>query len=184
MRKLIAAINMSIDGYCDHTAGVPDEEIHNHYTQLLRSADTILYGRTTYQLMEDYWPTLVANPSGEKSMDDFAAAIDDIEKVVFSHTLNDVTWRNTRLATQTLKDEVLQLKQQTGRDFFVGSPGLISQCTNLNLIDEYQLCVHPVVAGSGMRLFKNVDEMFRLKLLNTKVFGSGAVIHYYGRMGG
>lgn len=172
---------MSIDGYCDHTAGIPDEAIHNHYTELLRTADTILYGRTTYQLMEDYWPTLIANPSGEKSMDDFAVAIDNIEKVVFSHTLKDVTWRNTRLATQTLKDEVLQLKQQPGRDFFVGSPGLISQCTNLNLIDEYQLCVHPVVAGSGMRLFKNVDEMFRLKLLNTKVFSSGAVIHYHGR---
>lgn len=172
---------MSIDGYCDHNAGIPDEAIHNHYTELLRTADTILYGRTTYQLMEDYWPTLVANPSGEKSMDDFAAAIDDIEKVVFSHTLRDVTWRNTRLATQALKDEVLQLKQQPGRDFYVGSPGLISQCTNLNLIDEYQLCVHPVVAGSGMRLFINVDEMFRLKLLNTKVFSSGAVIHYYGR---
>lgn len=172
---------MSIDGYCDHTAGIPDEAIHNHYTELLRTADAILYGRTTYQLMEDYWPTLVANPSGEKSMDDFAAAIDNIEKVVFSHTLKDVTWRNSRLATQTLEQEILQLKQQPGRDFFVGSPGLISQCTNLNLIDEYQLCVHPVVAGSGMRLFKNVDEMFRLKLMNTKVFGSGAVIHYYGR---
>lgn len=172
---------MSIDGYCDHTAGIPDEAIHNHYTELLRSADTILYGRTTYQLMEDYWPTLIANPSGEKSMDDFAAAIDDIEKVVFSHTLKDVTWRNTRLATQTLKDEVLQLKQLPGRDFFVGSPGLISQASALGLIDEYQLCIHPVIAGSGMRLFKNVDEMFRLKLLNTKVFSSGAVIHYYGR---
>lgn len=83
MRKLIAAINMTIDGYCDHTAGIPDEEIHNHYTQLLRSADTILYGRTTYQLMEDYWPALIVKPSGQKAMDDFATAIDDIEKVVF-----------------------------------------------------------------------------------------------------
>lgn len=183
MRKLIAAINMTIDGFCDHTSGVPDEELHDHYTQLLRNADTILYGRTTYQLMEDYWPALVAKPSGEKAMDDFAMVIDGIEKVVFSHTLKNLTWRNSRIATQELKDEILQLKQQPGKDFFVGSPGLISQCTNLNLIDEYQLCIHPVVAGSGLRLFKNVPEMFQLKLFNTKVFGSGAVIHYYGSTG-
>lgn len=182
MRKLIAAINMTIDGYCDHTAGIPDEEIHNHYTQLLRSTDTILYGRTTYQLMEDYWPALIAKPSGEKAMDDFAVAIDDIEKVVFSRTLKEVAWRNSRIATNSLKEEIQLLKQQPGKDFFVGSPGLIAQATNLNLIDEYQLCIHPVVAGKGLRLFKDVPEMFQLKLLNTKVFSSGAMINYYARV--
>lgn len=170
---------MSIDGYGDHTAGIPDEEIHNHYTDLLRSADTILYGRTTYELMEDYWPRLIAKPSGTKSMDNFAMAIDNIEKVVFSNTRKSFSWYNTRLATQSLEEEIKQLKQQTSKDFFVGSPGLISQATALNLIDEYQLCVHPVVAGHGLRLFKDVPEMFQLKLVNTKVFGGGAVIHYY-----
>ncbi len=182
MRKLIAAINMTIDGYCDHTAGIPDEEIHSHYTQLLRNADTILYGRTTYKLMEDYWPALIAKPRGQKAMDDFATAIDDIEKVVFSRTLKNVTWRNSRIATNSLKEEIQLLKQQPGKDFFVGSPGLIAQATNLNLIDEYQLCIHPVVAGKGLRLFKDVPVMFQLKLVNTKVFASGVVIHYYETM--
>ena len=86
MRKVIAAINMTLDGFCDHTAGIPDEEIHQHYTELLNEGDAILYGRITYQLME-YWQPLVKNPSGEKTMDDFAKAIDKIPKIVFSHML-------------------------------------------------------------------------------------------------
>jgi len=86
MRKVIAAINMTLDGFCDHTAISPDEEIHQHYADLLDSADVILYGRITYQLMQ-FWQPLITNPSGEKSMDDFALAIDKIPKIVFSHTL-------------------------------------------------------------------------------------------------
>ena len=82
MRKIIAAINMTLDGFCDHTAGIADDEIHQHYTELLSNADTILYGRITYQLME-YWRTLLENPSDEKSMNDFAIAIDKISKIVF-----------------------------------------------------------------------------------------------------
>jgi dihydrofolate reductase len=86
MAKLIAAINMTLDGFCDHTAGIPDEEIHEHYADLLKNADTILYGRITYQLME-YWQTVVKNPTGNKAMDEFAVVIDKIPKIVFSHSL-------------------------------------------------------------------------------------------------
>jgi hypothetical protein len=82
-RKLIEGINMTLYGFCDHTAIIPDEEIHQHYTEILSDADAILYGRITYQLME-YWQTLVKNPLGEKSMDDWAMAIDKIPKIVFS----------------------------------------------------------------------------------------------------
>ncbi len=152
MRKLIAAINMTLDGFCDHTAGLPDEEIHQHYTELLRNADAILYGRVTYQLM-GYWQTLIKNPSGEKSMDDFAMAIDKIPKIVFSHTLKDVVWDSARLSDQPIEEEVLELKQQSGKDILVGSRGLIIQLMKLNLIDEYQLCVHPVVAVCGLHFF-------------------------------
>ena len=88
MRKIIAAINMTLDGFCDHTVLLPDEEIHRHYTELLSDADAILYGRITYQLMQ-YWQALVKNPSGEKSMDDFAIAMDKIPKIVFSQTLKN-----------------------------------------------------------------------------------------------
>lgn len=86
MRKVIAAFNMTLDGFCDHTAGLPDEEIHQHYTELLSQGDAILYGRITYQLME-FWRTFLENPSEEKSMNDFAVAIDKIPKIVFSHYL-------------------------------------------------------------------------------------------------
>jgi dihydrofolate reductase len=178
MRKVIAAINMTLDGFCDHTAGIPDEEIHQHYTELLNEGDAILYGRITYQLME-YWQPLVKNPSGEKTMDDFAMAIDKIPKIVFSHTLKNVEWDSAKLANRTIEDEVLELKQQPGRDILVGSRSLIIQLMKLNLIDEYQLCVHPVVVGSGLPLFENINDKTILKLIKIKTFSGGAVTLYY-----
>jgi len=184
MSRLIAAINMTVDGFCDHTAGIPDEEIHQHYTDLLNEGDAILYGRITYQLME-YWRPLVKNPSGEKPLDDFAMAIDKIPKIVFSHTLKNVEWESAKLANRSIEEEVLELKQSRGlgsRDIFVGSRSLIIQLMKLNLIDEYQLCVHPVVAGSGLPLFEKINGRKILKLLKTKIFNSGAIILYYKRI--
>src|SRR6188474_536873 len=130
MRKLIAAINMTLDGSCDHTAGIPDDEIHQYYTDLLSNAGTILYGRITYQLME-YWRTLLENPSDEKSMNDFAIAIDKIPKIVFSHTLKNVEWKSATIANRDLKETVLELKQQSGKYVFVGSRSLIIQLIKL-----------------------------------------------------
>ncbi|WP_312716691.1 dihydrofolate reductase family protein [Sphingobacterium multivorum] len=173
MRKVIAAFNMTLDGFCDHTAGIPDEEIHLHYTHLLNNADVILYGRITYQLME-YWRPFVKSPSGEKSMDDFALAIDKIPKVVFSNSL-----KRAKLADGILKDELLKLKQQSGRDILVGSRSLIVQLLNLNLIDEFQLCIYPVVVGQGLSLFENIIDRKVFKLLKTKPFSGGSVLLYY-----
>jgi dihydrofolate reductase len=178
MRKLIAGINMTLDGVCDHTALNPGEEIHQHYTELLRDADTILYGRITYQLME-YWRPMVKNPTGEKSMDDFAMAMDKIQKIVFSHTLKNTEWDSAELSNQSLEEKVLALKHQSGSDILVGSRSLIIQLLNLNLIDELQLCVHPVIAGTGMPLFENINDRAILKLIKTKTFSEGAVILYY-----
>ncbi len=178
MRKVIAAINMTIDGVCDHEAGLPDEEIHQHYADLLYSADIILYGRTTYQLMQ-YWQTLIKNPSGEKTADDFAIAIDKIQKIVFSQKLKNTDWDSAKLATKPLEELVRELKQQSGKDIFVGSRSLIMQLMKLNLIDEYQLCIHPVVAGKGLPLFDNVNDRTILKLIKTKNFINGAITLYY-----
>ena len=178
MRKLIAAINLTLDGFCDHTAVVADEEIHQHYADLLSNAGTVLYGRITYQLME-YWRTVVKNPTGTKGTDEFAVIMDKIPKVVFSRTLKNVDWESAKLATRNLETEVLELKQQSGKDILVGSPSLIVASMNLNLIDEYQLCVHPVIAGNGLPLFKNVSNKTILKLLKTKTFSGGAITLYY-----
>jgi dihydrofolate reductase len=178
MRRVIAAINMTVDGFCDHTAGIADEELHNHYSDLLANAGTLLYGRITYQLMQ-YWQEVLQNPTGKRSMDRFAEVIDRIPKVVFSHTLKDTGWDTARLADRDLKEEVLELRQQEGKDILVGSPGLIVSLTQLRLIDEYQLCIHPVIIGKGLPLFKHITEKIMLKLLKTKIFGSGAIVLYY-----
>jgi dihydrofolate reductase len=178
MRKLIAAINMTLDGYADHTAVIPDDEIHQHYADLLSNAGIVLYGRITYQLME-YWRDVLANPTGNKSMDDFAVVMDKTPKLVFTNSLHGVEWKSAKLAERDIESEVSELKQQSGKDVFVGSPGLIVALTKLKLIDEYQICIHPVIAGSGLPLFKNISERTILKLINTKTFRGGAVIHYY-----
>src|SRR6476620_719606 len=158
MRKLIAAINMTLDGFCDHTAMIADEEIHQHYNELLSNADTLIYGRITYQLMESYWPTVVKNPTGNKPIDEFAVLIDNISKIVFSSTLKNVDWKNTKLKKEVIKEEVLELKQQAGKNILVGSPSLIVTLTRLELIDEYQIVVQPIVLGNGLPLFKNVKD--------------------------
>lgn len=178
MRKVIAAINMTIDGFCDHTAGIPDEEIHHHYADLLDKAGVVLYGRITYQLMQ-FWQTLLKNPSGEKSMDDFAKAIDKVPKIIFSNTLKNTDWDSAKLADQPIEETVKELKQEPGRDILIGSRSLILQLMKLNMIDEYQLCVHPVIEGKGLPLFENVNHRTILKLMNTKTFSGGAVILYY-----
>ena len=126
-----------------------------------------------------YWQPLVKNPLGEKSMDDFAMAIDKIPKIVFSHTLKNVEWESAKLANHPLEKEVLELRQQPGRDILVGSRSLIIQLMKLNLIDEYQLCIHPVVVGSGLPLFENINDRTVLKLIKTKTFSGGAVTLYY-----
>lgn len=172
---------MTLDGFCDHTAGIADDELHEHYSGLLLGADTVLYGRITYQLME-YWRTVAKNPTGNQATDEFAVIMDRIPKVVFSHTLEQVDWESAALAKRSLSDEVLTRKRSLGggsKDLLVGSPSLIVSLMELDLIDEYQLCVHPVIVGSGLPLFKNITDRRVLRLVRTKTFGSGAIILYY-----
>ncbi len=169
---------MTLDGYCDHTAIIPDEEIHNHYADLLNNAGVILYGRITFQLMQ-FWQTLLKNPMGEKSMDDFAVAIDKIPKIVFSRTLKNTEWDSAKLATKPIEEEISELKQQSGKDIFVGSRSLIIQMINLNLIDELQLCIYPVIAENGLQLFEHFNHRTELNLINSKTFKGGAIILYY-----
>ncbi|HEX6845920.1 MAG TPA: dihydrofolate reductase family protein [Chitinophagaceae bacterium] len=181
MRKLVGALNMTLDGFCDHTALIADDEIHQHYTELLNNAGTVLYGRITYHLME-YWRTVLENPTGNKSFDDFAVAIDKIPKIVFSHTLQQVDWKTARLATKDLKEEVSELKQQAGKDILVGSRSLIVSLLNLNVIDEFQLLIQPIIAGKGLPLFGNISDRIELQLLKSNTFNSsGSTLLYMSR---
>jgi len=179
MRKLIAAINMTLDGFCDHKALIADDEIHEHYNDLFRNADTLIYGRITYQLMESYWPDVVKNPTGQKAIDEFAVLIDNIPKIVYSRSLKTVDWKNTILKKEIIKKDILELKLLPGKNILVGSRSLIVAFMQFGLIDEYQLSIQPIVLGSGLPLFKNIRDRIDLKLLKTKTFGSGAVTFYY-----
>jgi|SRR5687768_2766291 len=178
MKKVIAAFNMTLDGVCDHTTGIADDELHQHYAKLIDNGGVILYGRKTYQLMQ-FWQELVKKPSGEKSMDDFAISINKIPKLVFSSTLKETGWDSAKLAKRPLDEEVLELKKQTGKDILVGSRSLIIQLLNSNLIDEFQICIHPIIEGKGLLLFDQIKDRIMLKLNKTKLLSSGATVFYY-----
>lgn len=185
MRKLIYGINVTLDGCCDHTKGMADEEIHNYFANLLRAADTIVYGRKTYELMVPFWPDLAKSQSApEQSMNDFARAFDGVSKIVlFSRTLNKVDNPKTTIVNTDLRKAILQLKQEPGRDISLGGVDLPSQLVELDLIDEYHFVVQPLVVGAGRRLFDtaSLQEKLRLKLIESKVFKSGAVALRYGK---
>ncbi|SFX19819.1 dihydrofolate reductase family protein [Cytophaga hutchinsonii] len=179
MRKLIASINMTLDGFCDHTAVIADEEMHQHVNDLFKTADTTIFGRVTYQLMESGWPPIVKEPTGVKAIDEFAILIDTIHKIVFSHTLKGLTWKNSTLAKGELKAEIIRLKQQPGKNILVGSPSLIVALTQFGLIDEYQLCIQPIILGKGLILFKHMQDRIDLKCIRTETYASGAILARY-----
>lgn len=178
MRKVLAAFNMTIDGNCDHTIPNPDAEIHVHYTNLLKESGVVLYGRNTFELMK-YWQTFLSEPSKEKSMNDFAVTIDQIQKIVFSTTMDATGWESACLSYKPLQEKIMELKKLPGKDVLIGSRSLIIQLLNLNLIDELQLCIYPIIAGQGLQLFENIHHRIDLTHRWTKSFKSGAVIYSY-----
>ncbi|MDM1047808.1 dihydrofolate reductase family protein [Sphingobacterium hotanense] len=178
MRKVIAAFNTTIDGNCDHTAGIADQELHKHYTSLLENAGKILYGRITFELMQ-YWQTMLLHPSDEQELNEFAKSIDKIPKIVFSQTLKKTNWETAEIATKPLVEVINELMKEEGKDILIGSRSLIIQLMNLNLIDELQLCIHPVIAGPGISLFEDIENRTVFQLKKTKNFNNGAIILYY-----
>ena len=183
MINLIYPINLTIDGCCDHNKMSPDEETFEYFTQLTREADTFLYGRKTYQLMVPYWPDVAKSPSGQTNIDyEFAQAFVAVEKmVVFSRSLDKVEEGNIRIVRSGLHDEVQTLKREPGKNIFTGGVDIPTQLAELSLIDEYHFLVHPIVVGAGRRLFEgiNLQEKLQLKLVESTVFKSGAVVLRY-----
>ena len=180
MRNLIYAINTTLDGCVDHTKTFADEELLEHYTQILRGFDLLVYGRKTYQLMIPYWPDVAKDPSSTKADKEFADTFDSINKVVFSKSLESAEG-NTRIVRTGLKDEILKLKQEPGKNIMVGGVAIPSQLIELGLIDEYRFVVTPIIAGEGRRLLEGIrlQEGLRLKVVESKVFKSGCVALRY-----
>lgn len=181
MRKVVFAINITADGYCSHTDGIADDELHEYFTGVLRNASLLLYGRVTYQLMVPYWPDVAKNQSETKAVNEFARVFDSLDMVVFSTTLQHVDGNNKRLVRANLAEEVVALKQQPGKDICVGSLSIASQLSARGLIDEYHFVVHPVVAGKGPRLFETVKprDSLLLDLIGSKTLRSGVVALHY-----
>jgi len=183
MRNVIYAINTTLDGCCDHTKFRPDEDTFEYITQLTREADTFVYGRKTYQLMVPYWPDVAKDPSEQtKPGYEFAQAFDAVEKIiVFSQSLDSAEEKRTRIVRTGLHDEILKLKQEQGKNILTGGVAIPSQLAALGLIDEYRFVVHPIVVGEGRRVFDgiNLQENLPLKLVESTVFKSGAVVLRY-----
>ncbi|HNJ13479.1 MAG TPA: dihydrofolate reductase family protein [Anaerolineales bacterium] len=178
MRKVVFAINITIDGYCGHETGITDDELHEYFTRLLQDSGVDIFGRNTYHLMYPYWHDVAVNQSETKTINEFARVFDSMPKIVFSTTLKSVEWNNTTLLRSNLREEIMKLKQQPGKSIFIGGLNIASQVAEWNLIDEYHFVVHPIVAGKGPRLFQSVENL-KLNLVESKIFGSGVVALHY-----
>ena len=181
MRNLIFAINITLDGCCDHTKTIADEELLEYYTHLIRDVDLLVFGRKTYQLMVPYWPDIAKNHSETKAENEFADTFDSINKIVFSQSLDSAEGKNTRIVRTKLQDEILKLKQEQGKNILIGGVSIPSQLIELGLVDEYRFVVGPIVAGKGRRLLEGVSlpERLQLKLVKSKIFKSGCVALRY-----
>jgi dihydrofolate reductase len=175
------AINITADGYCDHRATIADEELHNFFSGLLRDADTMLFGRKTFELMYPYWPTVAREQSGSASEIIFAKLLDQKEKIVFSRKGISTTWRHTRVLNDLNADLILKLKDQEGGNILISGIEISDQLTQMHLIDEYYFIVHPVIYGKGKRFFESfeLDTRVRLDLFKSQQFSSGAIALFY-----
>jgi dihydrofolate reductase len=181
MRNLIFAINTTLDGCVDHTKQFADDETHEYFTHLMRDVDLQVFGRKTYELMVPFWPEVARNQSMTKASNEFALAFDSVSKLVFSRTLDSAEDKNTRIVRTNLRDEILKLKEEDGKNILVGGVSVPSQMMELGLVDEYRFVVGPIVAGEGRRLLEGVSlpETLQLKLVESKIFRSGCVALRY-----
>jgi dihydrofolate reductase len=178
MRKLFWQINATLDGFMegpnrelDFTAQFEDQDFDRYATDMLKSIDGVLLGRRTYQLFAEYWPSATGSD---------ADRLNQLPKIVFSRTLKQVEWNNSRLVKEGVAEEVARLKQQPGNDLALfGSANLASTLIRLGLIDEYRILVTPVVLGSGRPMFQDLKDRIGLKLLKAATWSSGIVALYY-----
>jgi dihydrofolate reductase len=181
MRNVVFAINITLDGCCDHTKQLADEETHEYFTHLMQDVDLLVFGRKTYQLMVPFWPEVAKEQSMTKAENEFARAFDSIDRLVFSRSLDSAEDKKTRIVRTNLGDEVLKLKRERGKNILVGGVDVPSQLIELGLVDEYRFVVGPIIAGEGRRLLEGVSlrESLRLKLIESKSFKSGSVALRY-----
>lgn len=189
-RKVISLMHVSLDGFAAGPNGelewaIVYEEMYKDVADMLTTVDTALYGRVTYQMMESYWPTVPANPSSTADDLQHAQWVENVQKVVFSRTLETVTWNNTQLVKENIAAEVAKLKRLPGEDMMIfGSPSIVHTLAKHGLIDEYRINVNPIVLGDGIPLFKGIADTIALELVRAKTFRSGVVGLHYRKVSG
>ena len=185
MAKLIYGINVTIDGCCEHTHGVPNDEVHKYFAELTRDAGALLYGRKTYELMVPFWPDYARDHPGQSdAISDFAAAFVSVPKIVVcSRSLPAVDNGKTTIIRSDLKEQVLKLKQEQNGPILTGGVDIPGQLIKLGLVDEMHLVVHPVIAGAGRRVAEdiNLPGDMPMTLVASKVFASGHVAMVYAK---
>lgn len=187
MRNLVYFMHSSLDGY---VAGLNseldwitvDDEIFDFVATMTDQADTALYGRVTYEMMEAYWPTAGEMPDASKHDIEHSIWYKNVSKVVLSKTIHEAGLKNTIVIHDNLSENINKLKQQSGKNILIfGSPRASYSLLNLGLVDEFWIFINPILVGKGMPLFKDVPEIIKLRLLDTKTFASGVVAVHYRR---
>ena len=169
MGLLTFGINLTLDGCCDHRVGIADEALHDHWTRLMDAAGAMMWGRTTYELMESAWPAVARDETAPRAMRDWARLLEMKPKYVVSATRRDFPWTNTIRLDGELSEAVRALKERTPQGVLVGSPKLGAALEDLGLVDEYRFVVHPVLAGHGPKLFDGLKKSGVVKQEMTKV---------------
>ncbi len=182
MGLLTFALNVTLDGCCDHREGIADDALHRYYTHLMDEAGGMLWGRTTYELMESAWPAVARDPKARPALRTWARKLEAKPKYVVSTTRRDFPWSNTFRVEGDLREAITALKRRTPRGLLVGSPTLSAALEQMGLIDEYRLAVHPILAGHGPTLFAGLGRSSRMRLLDARRFKSGVMaLHYHKR---
>jgi dihydrofolate reductase len=182
LRKLIYAINCSVDGFCNHVLFGGSQEVLEYHTEVVRDSGLFVYGRKTYALMVPYWPDVARNPASKGASLEFAKAFNAVPKVVFSRTLDPGAAENgARIVGSELRDAVLQLKRQPGKNILTGGVALPAQLTELGLVDQWNIVIHPLLAGQGRRLLEGLRLGGDLKRIGTRMFASGSVLIQYAK---
>jgi dihydrofolate reductase len=175
MGLLTFAMNLTLDGCCDHSAGIADDELHDHFTGLMDESGAMLWGRTTYEMMESAWPAIARDEKAPRAMREWALKLDAKPKYVVSSTRRDYAWENTIHVQGDLREAVQRIKDRTPAGILLGSLALGAELQRLDLIDEYSLVFHPVFAGHGPRLFDGLPASGQLERVSVKTFRGGHI---------
>lgn len=187
MRKLVSFMHVSLDGFVAGPKGemdwiIVDEEIFDYAGYRTNEADTALYGRVTYEMMEGYWPTAADQPNASKHDIEHSAWYKKVDKIILSRSMKDKKLPKTKIVSDKIHEEVTRLKQERGEEIIIfGSPSASHALIQENLIDEFWIFINPVLLGQGIPLFKDIKQRTKLKLIKSHAFSSGVVCMHYGK---